>query len=70
MEGGSSLTPMVPAHLSGPLNTGRGIGTETCGVEEAFSPDDPWFGSDTYTNCAMIYNSYFDVWLMGYVICI
>ena len=51
MEDGSSLNPMVPAHLSTPLITGLGIGTETCGVGSVFAPDDLWIGLDTYTSC-------------------
>ena len=46
---------MVPAHLSVPLIAGRGAGTETCGIDSVFPPDDPWTGLDTYTNCTLIY---------------
>ena len=37
VEGGSSLTPKVPAHLSIPLITVRGIGTGT-GLLQEFGP--------------------------------
>ena len=43
VEGGSSPTSMVPAHLSGLLNKGRGKGTETCEVNGAVIPDDLGF---------------------------
>ena len=33
-----------------------------------FPPDDPWFGSDTYKDCAVLYDLYLDVYMMGYVI--
>ena len=46
------------------------IGTKTCEVDNVFSPDDLWFGSNTYTNWAVLYNLYLDVKMMGYVICI
>ena len=44
-EGGSSLTPAMPAHLSTPFITGRGIGIETCraGGASSWWPLD-WFG--------------------------
>ena len=29
-----------------------------------FPPDDLWFGSDTHTNYAVIYDLYLDVWLV------
>ena len=51
-----SLTPMVPAHLSIPLITGQGTGTETCGIDSVFPPDDLWIGLDTYMNCILIYD--------------
>ena len=38
------------------LNTGREIGTETCGVDDVFPPDDLWFGSDTNTTSAFRYD--------------
>ena len=38
---------MVPEHLSILLNTDHGMDTKTCGVEDAFSPDDLSFGSDS-----------------------
>ena len=41
-EGGTPLTPMVPAHLSIPLITGRGTCTKTCGIGRMFPPDDLW----------------------------
>ena len=47
MEGGSPLTPMVPADLSIPLITGRGTGIETCGIGSVLPPDDLWVGLDT-----------------------
>ena len=56
------VAPMMPAYLSIPLITGRGIGTKTRG--DVFTPDDLWFGSDTYMNCALIYDLHLDVWLI------
>ena len=56
VEGGSPLTPMVPAHLSIPLITGRGTGTETCRIGSAFPSDDLWIGLDTCTNCTLVYD--------------
>ena len=47
MEGGNEPTPMVPAHLYTLLNTGRGMGNETCEVGDAFPPSVLWFGLDT-----------------------
>ena len=47
MEDGSSLIPTMPGHLFSPLITGRGIGTETCGLGEVVPSEDLWFGSDT-----------------------
>ena len=70
MDGGSSLTAMVPAHLSVPLITSRWIGTETCRVSDVIPADYLWFGSDTYTICVLIYNLHLNVWLMGCAICI
>ena len=35
-----------------PIITGRGVGVETCVVDNVFPPDDFWFGLDTYTNGA------------------
>ena len=35
----SSLNSTVPSHLSVLLNTGRGISTETCGMDDVFVPD-------------------------------
>ena len=46
-EGGSWSTFMVPAHLSALLNSSRGIGTQTCRLDNVFPPDDLWFVSDT-----------------------
>ena len=43
-----------------PLNTGRGIGNETCKVDKCVSPHDLWLGSNTNMNCAVICNSYLD----------
>ena len=57
MEERSSSTPNVPTNLITLLNTGRGIGIETCEVNVVFPPDDIWFGSDTITKCAVIYDS-------------
>ena len=39
---GSSSNPMLPAHLSPPLITGREKGTETCGEGNVFPSDDLW----------------------------
>ena len=41
-EGGTPLTPMVPAHLSIPLIIGRGTCTKTCGIGRMFPLDDLW----------------------------
>ena len=57
-------------HVYLPIVTGRGVGTETCEVDNVFTPDDLWFGSHTYTNGAVLHNLYSDVEMMGYVICI
>ena len=37
------------------------LGTETCGVGNVFSPDDLWFGSDTYASSVLICNLHLDV---------
>ena len=37
------INPMVPTPLFNLLNTGRGIGTKTFEVDNAFPPDDLWF---------------------------
>ena len=50
-------------NLSTPLITGRGLGTETYGVGDVCLPDDLWFGSDTYTTCALVCNLHLEVWL-------
>ena len=50
-EGESRSTHMVPAHYP-TIITGRWIGNETCEMDNVLPPDDPWFGTDTYTNCA------------------
>ena len=55
MESGSLSTLMAPAHLPVPLNTGRGISIETCGLDNVLLPDDLWIGSDTDTNSALVY---------------
>ena len=39
VEDGSWSTSMVPAQLSVPFTTGRGIGTETCKMDNVFPPD-------------------------------
>ena len=74
VEGGSrvgaAIAPMLPEHVVHPEWPGKGIGTETCEVDNVFLTDDLWFGSDTYTNCAVLYKLYLDVLMMGYVICI
>ena len=49
MEVGSWSTPSVP-HFCLPIITSRGIGTDTCEVDNVFPPDDFWFGADTYIN--------------------
>ena len=69
VEGGSHLTPMVPAHWFIHLITGRVAGTETYGICNVFPPDDLWIGLDTYTNCILIYDLLLKVWLMGCVTC-
>ena len=58
MEDGSSLTLIVPEYWSVLFNPGRGIGTKTCAVEDVIPPDDLWFGTNTYSNYALIYNLY------------
>ena len=55
MEVGISLTTIVPIHLSVLSYIGRGTGTETCKVDNVFTPDDLSFGSDTNTNVVVIY---------------
>ena len=35
--------------------------TEICEVDDVFPPNGLWFGSDTYTNCAVTYNLNLDV---------
>ena len=52
---------MALAHLSTLLNKGRGLGTETCEVDNMFPPDDLGFGSYTNTNCGVMCDSYLDV---------
>ena len=61
MEGGSPLTPMVPAHLSISSITDRGAGTETYGIGSVFPPDDIWIGLDIYVNCILIYDLFLKV---------
>ena len=43
---------LIDTHGAGtvvcPFTTGREIGTETCGMDKVFPPDDLWFGLDTY----------------------
>ena len=56
MEGGSPLTPIMPVHLSNPLNTGRGTDIETCGIGSVFPLDKLWISLDSYTNCTLIYD--------------
>ena len=51
----------MPVHLSVLFKTGRGIGTETCEVDNVFPADDLWFDLDTDMNCAVMYNGSFDV---------
>ena len=58
--GGSSITPINPAHVSVQLYIGGWIDIETCGMDDLFPPDDLMFGSDTSRNCAFIYDLYFD----------
>ena len=70
VEGGSPLTPMVPAHLSIPLISGRGTVTETCGIGCVVPPDDLWIGLDTYTNCTLVYDLLSTVCLMRFATCI
>ena len=54
------VTPNKPAHLFVLSSTGRWKYTETRVVGDVFRPDDLWFGWDTYTNCASLYNLYWD----------
>ena len=60
---------MVPEHLSIPLITGRGTGTETSGIGSVFPLDDLWIGLDTYMNCTLICDLFLKVWLMGCATC-
>ena len=46
---GNDLLPWCWHILSISLDRGRGIGTETCWVDNLFYSDDLWFGSDTNT---------------------
>ena len=39
-EGGSLIAPMALAHPLHPIITVRGTGTETCGLDDVFPPDD------------------------------
>ena len=39
-EGRSLIAPMTLAHPLHPIETGRGTGAETCGLDEVFPPDD------------------------------
>ena len=34
------ITPILLAHPLHPIKAGRGIGAETCGVDDVFPPDD------------------------------
>ena len=43
-----------------PYLHGVGVGTQTREVGKVLPPDDLWFGSDTYMNCAVLCNSYLD----------
>ena len=36
-----------------------------CGVGDVFLPDNILLESDTYTNCALMYNLHLEVWLSG-----
>ena len=70
LEGGSPVTPMVPACFPIPLITGRGTGTETCGIGSVFPHDDLWVSLDYYTNYTLIYYLLFKVWLMRCASCV
>ena len=48
VEGGSSLAPIKPTHVSVQLYTDWSIGIETCGMGDLFPPDDLMFGADLY----------------------
>ena len=52
-------------YISVPLISGRGTGTDTCGIGSAFPPDDPLIGLDTHTNCTLIYDLLLKIWLIG-----
>ena len=45
---------LIDSHGAGtvvcPFTTGRWVGTETCGMDNVFPPDDLYFGLDTYNN--------------------
>ena len=45
-------------HICLSIITGRGMGTETCGVDCVFSPDDIWFGLDINMNCTVLCKLY------------
>ena len=62
-----------PAHLSIPLITGLGTGTEACGIGSVFPPGDLWIGMDTYSNCTLTYDillksDWWDVTLILFVL--
>ena len=48
-------------HICLPVITGRGVGSETCEVDNVFPPDDLCFSLDTYANCGILFNVYLDV---------
>ena len=57
---------LIDSHGAGtvvcPFTTGRGIGTETCEMDNVFPPDDLKFGldtSDSLYECIFIYNCVF-----------
>ena len=50
---------LIDSHGAGtlvyPVNTGRGIGTDTCEANNVIPPDDLCYGPDTNTNGLVIY---------------
>ena len=60
---GNNLLPWCRYSFSILLDTGRGIDTETCWVDNVCPLGDLWFGLNTLNglNGTLVYNLYFDV---------
>ena len=58
---GALYTPMVPAHSFTLYQTGRGIGTETCWVNDVFPPDDRMFSALGLKLAYVIYTFHYAV---------